>query len=194
MINSQQRNCFVGLLLSKKTMEPKRLSIFDLATMFEGDSVAKYPKSRVLVSTNRICYGNKSTLSKFVATAYDSYGRAVDSMNGYFLEPHTDCDSAMIENSKKAILGGNYQITPKQNNKQRYLWYLNGVKGRKGIAIHKGNHGTDSKGCLLPGVSYSYDKTNNEYHVWKSKEKLTELSNFFEKYGEGGIEINITPL
>lgn len=39
-------------------MEPKRLSIFDLATMFEGDSVAKYPESRVLVSTNRICYGN----------------------------------------------------------------------------------------------------------------------------------------
>lgn len=115
-------------------------------------------------------------------------------MNGYFLEPHTDCDSAMIENSKKAILGGNYQITPKQNNKQRYLWYLNGVKGRKGIAIHKGNHGTDSKGCLLPGVYYLYDKTNNEYHVWKSKEKLTELSIFFEKYGEGGIEINITPL
>lgn len=56
------------------------------------------------------------------------------------------------------------------------------------------NLGTDSKGCLIPGTGYSYDKDNNEYKVWNSGTKLIELTNFFKKYGKNGIELNITPL
>ena len=54
-------------------MSPKRLSIFDIATMYEGeqDAATAVPGSRVKISTNRIYYGDKSTLSEFVATAYD---------------------------------------------------------------------------------------------------------------------------
>lgn len=46
-------------------MSPKRLSIFDIATMYEGeqDSATAVPGARVKISTNRIYYGNKSTLS-----------------------------------------------------------------------------------------------------------------------------------
>lgn len=68
------------------------------------------------------------------------------------------------------------------------------MDGRTGIAIHKGTNGTYSKGCLIPGTSYSYDSDNNEYKVWKSGAKLEELTKFFNKYGDCGIEINITPL
>lgn len=68
-------------------MSPKRLSIFDIATMYEGeqDSATAVPGARVKISTNRIYYGNKSTLSEFVATAYDRNGKSIKSMNGYFL-------------------------------------------------------------------------------------------------------------
>ena len=50
-------------------MSPKRLSIFDIATMYEGeqDSAIAVPGARVKISTNRIYYGNKSTLSEFLA-------------------------------------------------------------------------------------------------------------------------------
>ncbi len=49
-------------------MSPKRLSIFDIATMYEGeqDSATAVPGARVKISTNRIYYGNKSTLSEFL--------------------------------------------------------------------------------------------------------------------------------
>ena len=177
-------------------MNPKRLSIFDIATMYEGrkDSATVVPEARVKISTNRRYYGTKSTLSEFIATAYDRNGKSIKSMNGYFLEPTVDYDSATIEGSKKAILGGKYQIVPKQHPKQRFQWYLKGVDGRKGVAIHKGNIGSDSKGCLIPGTSYSYDSDNNEYKVWESGAKLEELTEFFKKYGGSGIEIDITPL
>lgn len=177
-------------------MNPKRLSIFDIATMYEDrkDSTMVVPEARVKISTNRRYYGTKSTLSEFIATAYDRNGKSIKSMNGYFLEPTVDYDSATIEGSKKAILGGKYQIVPKQHPQQRFQWYLKGVDGRKGIAIHKGTIGTDSKGCLIPGTSYSYDSDNNEYKVWESGAKLEELTEFFKKYGGSGIEIDITPL
>ena len=54
-------------------MNPKRLSIFDIATMYEDrkDSTTVVPEARVKISTNRRYYGTKSTLSEFIATAYD---------------------------------------------------------------------------------------------------------------------------
>jgi hypothetical protein len=54
-------------------MSPKRLSIFDIATMYEGEQDS--------------------------ATAYNEQGEKIDSMKGYFLEPHVNYDSAKIANS-----------------------------------------------------------------------------------------------
>ena len=39
-------------------------------------------------------YGEDSTVSAFLATAYDEHGNVVDSMRGYFLEPGTDYNRA----------------------------------------------------------------------------------------------------
>lgn len=150
--------------------------------------------SRVVVSTNRQHYGNNSTLSKFTATAYDKKGNNISSMNGYFLEPQVDHKEARTEGSNKAIPGGRYQVIPKAHQWQKYQWYLKNVEGRTGIAIHTGNYGKDTEGCLLPGAKYSYDKEKNEYNVWESTKKTKELFNFFKKHGKEGIEIIITPL
>lgn len=70
-------------------MSPKRLSIFDIATMYEGeqDSATAVPGARVKISTNRIYYGK------------------------------------------------------------------------------------DTKGCFLPGDSYSFDEMTETYNVWNSKKR-----------------------
>ena len=81
----------------------------------------------------------------------------------------------------------------KQDIQLTYKWYVDSVPGRSGIAIHTGNYGKDTEGCLLPGESYSYDKMTETYNVWNSKKKTKELFNFFDNYGQNGIKINITP-
>lgn len=164
--------------------------------------------TNIVINTNRLYYGEKSTISAFLATAYDKYGCNVDSINGYFLEPETDYSRAKEEGSDKAIMYGTYDVVPKKAMKRllekerekkgikekvflKYQWYIANVPGRSGIAIHSGNYGDDTLGCLLPGCRYSYDKGGNDYAVSGSRIKTEELFSFFERYGKGGIKINI---
>ena len=95
----------------------KRLSIFEIATAFEDgkDGEIKQqqkPKTNVVVNTNRLWYGKDSTVSAFLATAYDEQGNVVDSMRGFFLEPETDYALAKAEGKKKAIMSGQYNVIP----------------------------------------------------------------------------------
>ena len=186
-----------------------RPSIFEIATAFEDGQqgeIGQKQKTNVVVNSTRKWHGKKSTASTFIATAYNEQGEKVDSMKGYFLEPHVNYDSAKIANSDKAIVYGTYNIIPKAElekriNKEKrkrgeqdiqltYKWYVDSVPGRSGIAIHTGNYGKDTEGCLLPGESYSYDKMTETYNVWNSKKKTKELFNFFDNYGQNGIKIN----
>ena len=41
-------------------------------------------KTNVVVNTTRKWYGKNSTVSTFIATAYNEQGDKIDSMNGYF--------------------------------------------------------------------------------------------------------------
>lgn len=52
--------------------------------------------------------------------------------------------------------------------------------------------GKDTKGCFLPGDSYSFDEMTETYNVWNSKKKTKELFDFFDNYGKNGIKINVT--
>ena len=161
-------------------------SIFDIATAFEDGQegeIKQKPKTNVVVNTNRIGYGKKSTVSKFIAMAYDEQGKKVDSIKGYFLEPETDYNRAKIKNSDTSIAQGNYKVIPKKILEERInterrkrgeadiqltnQWYIDSVPGRSGIAIHTGNYGKDTEGCFLPGENYSYDK----------RQKLTMFGN-----------------
>ncbi len=168
------------------------------------------PRTNVVINTNRLWYGEDSTVSAFIATAYDEQGNTVDAMGGYFLEPGTDYALAKSEGKKKAIMSGQYNVIPKkemikkenekrEKNKEpkierlKYEWYIDTPPGRSFVAIHKGNRWNDTTGCLLPGDTYSYDESTDTYKVSTSTQKTNKLFDFFNQYGENGIKINIGP-
>ena len=186
----------------------RRPTIFEEATAYDNGNCGYIkPYTNVVVKTNRLWYGNKSTASAFLATAYDEQGNRIDSMNGYFLEPEHNPDSARVGGGKKAIEPGIYNIIPKETlekriNKQRekegkgkttlrFEWYVDSVPGRSGIAIHNGNVGDETEGCLLPGTTVQYDKKVGQYRVDGSDPKRRELFDFFKKYGRNGIKIEV---
>lgn len=150
----------------------------------------KSTSSSIVINTNRLWYGKDSTVSAFLATAYDDKGNRISSMKGYFIEPETDYDRAEIEGDDKAIAYGTYNIVP-QKEGQRFEWYVDKVPGRRGIAIHSGNNGSHTSGCLLPAEDFTYDKNNDSYHTVGSGRKKRELFAFFNRYGKNGIRINI---
>ena len=99
-----------------------RPSIFEIATAFEDGQegeIKQKTKTNVVVNTTRIGYGKKSTVSKFIARAYDETGNKVDSIKGYFLEPETDYNRAKIKNSDTLIAQGNYKVIPKKILEER---------------------------------------------------------------------------
>lgn len=187
----------------------RRPSIFEIATAFEdGRNGEIKPKTNVVVNTSRLWYGEDSTGSAFIATAYDEKGNRVDTMEGYFLEPATDYDKARKAGSDRAIMSGTYDVIPQKEMKKRiarktnakeenitlsYDWYIDDAPGRSGIAIHIGNYGKDTEGCFLPGNKVDYNAKTNKYSVSNSTKKTEELFDFFNTYGQNGIKINIGP-
>lgn len=128
-------------------------------------------------------------------------------MQGYFLEPHVNYDSAKIAKSDKAIMYGTYNVISKAELEKRinvqqkargeeevnlrFDWYVDDVPGRSGIAIHGGKNGDHTSGCLLPGDTLEYNEQAKDYTINNSQSKKNELFNFFKQYGENGIKINI---
>ena len=187
-----------------------RPSIFEIATAYEDGQegeIKQKPKTNVVVNSTRKWYGKNSTVSTFTATAYNEQNEKIDSMKGYFLEPHVNYDSAKIANSDKAIMHGTYNVIPKAKleeriNKQRrewgeknvnlkYDWYLDNVPGRSGIAIHGEKNGDHTSGCLLPGDTLKYDEEAQDYTIKDYTSRKDALFNFFKQYGKNGIKINI---
>ena len=88
-----------------------RPSILDIALSYEnGNQREIKPKTRVVVNTNRIWYGENSTASAFLAIAYDEQGKEINLVRGYFLEPETKYEKAKTEGGKMAIMSGQYNI------------------------------------------------------------------------------------
>ena len=148
------------------------------------------PSTNIVINTNRLWYGKDSTVSAFIATAYDKDGNNVASMDGYFLEPGTDYDKAEIAGSDSSIKYGTYNIVRGQKW-QRFEWYVDNVPGRSGIAIHGGSDGSNTLGCLLPAEDFVHDKEKGNYRTVNSGKKKKELFDFFKKYGKNGIKINV---
>ena len=190
----------------------RRPSIFEIATAYEDGrngviEQKEKPKTNVVINSTRRWYGKNSTVSTFTATAYNEQGEKIDSMQGYFLEPHVNYDSAKIAKSDKAIMYGTYNVISKAELEKRinvqrkargeeevnlrFDWYVDDVPGRSGIAIHGGKNGDHTSGCLLPGETLEYNEQAKDYTINNSQSKKNELFNFFKQYGENGIKINI---
>lgn len=90
----------------------------------------------------------------------------------------------------RAIQPGRYKVIPKVPGRS-YKWYLDGVPGRSGIAIHAGNVAEDSSGCLLVGTSLQR-LSSTEYKIIQSQKKLTSLFSLLDLYGSNNIYIEIT--
>lgn len=146
----------------------------------------------VQISVNRTYYGSNTTMSNFLATAYDDSGNAITSMSGFFLEPATDYENCHVSGSDTAISYGTYDVVPSYYKGQSGYYEVSGVEGRFGIKIHAGNTGDDTNGCLMPGVTGTYDSGIDDYTVSNSKVKLKELTDFLDKYGRDGITMNIS--
>lgn len=59
-------------------------------------------------------------------------------------------------------------------------WQILGIPDRQAIEIHRGNFLRHTKGCILPGLSYSKDHLspnsgNEEFAVWQSKDAMKVL-------------------
>ena len=108
-------------------------NIFERARAYEdgneGYVQQQKPKTNIVVNNTREWYGKNSTVSTFIATAYDEQGKKIDSMKGYLLEPHVNYDSAKIANSDKAIMYGSYNIVSKAELKRELI--NNEEKGEK---------------------------------------------------------------
>ena len=190
----------------------RRPSIFEISTAYEDGrngviEQKEKPKTNVVINSTRRWYGKNSTVSTFTATAYNEQGEKIDSMQGYFLEPHVNYDSAKIAKSDKAIMYGTYNVISKAELEKRinvqqkargeeevnlrFDWYVDDVPGRSGIAIHGGKNGDHTSGCLLPGDTLEYNEQAKDYTINNSQSKKNELFNFFKQYGENRIKINI---
>ena len=148
----------------------------------------------VRVSTSRTGYGTSSTLSVYLATAYDGQGNIIKQTTGYFLEPVVDGDHNTTEGSDTANPAGEYDIVPSTFHGNSGYYEISGVEGRTRILIHPGNTGENTTGCLLPGTNYNYNEENNEYTVSDSTSKFRELRNMFRQFGNNNIKIYVRPV
>ena len=146
----------------------------------------------VRITVNRSFYGDNSTMSYFLATAYDDSGNVVSSLSGMFLEPTADYDRCTTSGSNTAISYGTYNVIPSTYRGQSGYYEVSGVEGRSYIKIHNGKTGGDTAGCLLPGTSGSYNPGTGEYEVADSRNMLSGLTTFFNQYGNSGITMQIS--
>lgn len=70
---------------------------------------------------------------------------------------------------------GKYRMTPIQHNKFGHCLRLVSVKDRSGILIHAGNYPIDTKGCILPGLGFSFNNNICTNMVSNSKDAMSKL-------------------
>lgn len=148
------------------------------------------PGGRVVVDVTRSYYGQNSTGSHFLATAYDSKGNIVAQLSGYFLEPRYDPSRSTVAGSDTAIPNGSYVVRPSTFHGHPGYYEVSGVPGRSGIKIHPGENHSHTTGCPLPGSGVVL--VGRDYQVTNSRDVKKQLFDMFGRYGKGGIVMNIS--
>lgn len=182
------------MIMKKRILSKEKLAELakKMPLLNEEDQAMIVGGSTVNVNVNRTFYGDNSTMSYFIATAYDEFGNEITSMTGMFLEPAVDYDRCHISGSDTAINYGTYDVVPSFYHEQSGYYEISGVVGRGGILIHEGNYGYQTGGCLLPGTTGYYNPETGESNVYNSREELRMLTEFFDTYGNSGITMNIS--
>lgn len=101
-------------------------------------------------------------------------------------------DRNKVEGSDTAIMPGTYKVVECKYKGESGYYEVSGVEGRTAIKIHNGKTGEHTSGCFLPGVSGARNSSTGEYEVYDSRTKLSELTNFLNQYGKGGITMSVT--
>ena len=90
--------------------------------------------------------------------------RFADTPEGYFgvficEDKYPICDileeTYKVDGKDSRILKGEYTMKWEMTATLGMRWVLQGVVGRTGICVHKGNTVIDTKGCILTGHGYS---------------------------------------
>ncbi|MDE6120083.1 MAG: hypothetical protein K2F82_09485 [Muribaculaceae bacterium] len=151
---------------------------------------------RIKIGVARFGFGETTTISRYIANAYDENGKLVETIEGYFLEPKFDPDRCGISGSDTAIAGGTYHVIPALHHGRSGYFEVAGVSGRNAIHIHAGTSGEDTLGCLLPGDAYEYNSATNEYSIpagGHTGSEMNKFRSFMNRNGSGYATISIRP-
>ncbi|MDR3118603.1 MAG: DUF5675 family protein [Mediterranea sp.] len=172
----------------------KTLRKTDIESMRKELRIVEYPEkvlggSRVAISVNRCFYGDSSTMSYFLVTAYDDNGNAIASLSGMCLEPRVDYDQCDVSGSNTAIRYGTYNVVPSTWHEKSGYFEITGVDGRSDIKIHTGTTGANTTGCLLIGTSGTYNSGTGESAISGDSGMMELFRNFLNQYGDGNATI-----
>ncbi|HKK83681.1 MAG TPA: DUF5675 family protein [Atribacterota bacterium] len=105
-------------------------------------------------------------------------------ITGYTLE--RSGPSSRVEDSKKRIEAGTYNLVAHSGKNFQNVWRLENVPGREGILIHNGSYPYNTTGCILFGFNNPMDGMINE-----SVNAINELRTYFNIHGVQGATITI---
>jgi RHS repeat-associated protein len=136
-----------------------------------------------LIVMDRVEESEDTTTSEITTTGDEP-------VEGYALEPGGP--STAEANQDKRIPEGVYDLDDYSSNKYADNFILSNDKVSKDrkILIHKGNYGSNTEGCIMPG------STKGENNVGYSKKKMGELRNFIKSKGAKNVKLiinNIIP-
>ena len=105
------------------------------------------------------------------AFAFDDNGILLSSfatleLGWYHNSPHISC-----------IPAGKYILEKRFPEKHKHHFWVKNVLHRSWILIHAGNFFTQTKGCILIGISHDYLNTDLDLDVASSKFALQHLNN-----------------
>lgn len=131
-----------------------------------------------LIVMNRIEESEDTTTSEISTTGDEP-------IEGYALEPGGP--STEVANQDKRIPEGVYDLDDYSSNKYPDNFILSNDKVSKDrkILIHKGNYGSNTEGCIMPG------STKGTNSVGSSNKKMGELRNFIKSKGSNNVKLII---
>jgi hypothetical protein len=145
-------------------------------TAFWGERLPIIVDGLNTINAFRFWQSATSTISSFIVPA--------TGLTGYFLEPKGPSTTERERNRR--VPAASYLLTPNTGQyPDDFKIYNSLVPKDRGITIHSGNIPAHTKGCLLPGISWSANKVSS------SKDMRDLLRLYINQNGYSNIRFNI---